>query len=36
MLCPLCRTNWGPMGIEILKENTKAWKEGKKPAMAGV
>ena len=28
--CPLCRTNWGPMGIEILKENTKAWREKKK------
>ena len=21
--CPLCRTNWGPMGLEILKENSK-------------
>lgn len=30
LLCPLCRTNWGPMGVEILKENTKAWREGKR------
>ena len=32
LLCPLCRTNWGPMGIEILKENTKAFREKKKMA----
>ena len=28
--CPLCRTNWGPMGVEILKENTKQWREKQK------
>jgi len=28
--CPLCRTNWGPMGLEILKENSKNWRENKK------
>ena len=31
--CPLCRTNWGPMGVEILKENTKVWREKKKQAV---
>ncbi len=30
--CPLCRTNWGPLGLEILKENTKIWRENKKNA----
>ena len=30
--CPLCRTNWGPMGLEILKENTKIWRAKKKDA----
>ena len=32
LTCPLCRTNWGPMGMEILKENTKLWREKKKNA----
>ena len=32
LLCPLCRTNWGPLGLEILKENSKMWRESKKAA----
>ena len=30
LLCQLCRTNWGPMGLEILKENQKAFRAKKK------
>lgn len=29
MQCPLCRTNWGDKGLDLLKENTKAWRERK-------
>ena len=29
MQCPLCRTNWGDKGLEMLKENTKEWREQK-------
>lgn len=25
--CPLCRTNWGPDGLDKLNENTKRYKE---------
>ena len=30
MNCPLCRTDWGDKGIEILQENQKAWRAKKK------
>ena len=28
--CPLCRTNWGENALDILRDNTKAWREKKK------
>ena len=34
MQCPLCRTNWGDKGLEILKENTKEWRESKQKKAA--
>ena len=30
MSCPLCRTNWGPNAIDVLRANTKKFNERKK------
>lgn len=29
MQCPLCRCNWGDKALDILKENTKQWRDAK-------